>query len=40
VQRAIVAARVERSHELESETAAPGVDAAHEEDAGPHPGRR
>lgn len=40
VQRALVAARVESSHEPELETSAPGANAAHEEDAGPQPGRR
>lgn len=40
VQRALVAARVESNHEPEPETAAPVADAAHEEDAGPQPGRR
>lgn len=40
VQRAMTAARVENIHEPEPETAAPGADAAHEEDAGPQPGRR
>lgn len=40
VQRALVASRVESSDEPEPETPAPGVDAAHEEDAGPQPARR
>lgn len=40
VQRAMTAARVENIHESEPPFPAPGADAAHEEDAGPQPGKR
>ncbi len=40
VRRALIAARVESSHEPDPERAAPRVDIAHEQNAGPQPGRK